>query len=296
MDDAVSNARLRQAHDTASGVESPVSAVCWPAIFAGAFVMAAATLVLLALGSGIGLAMVSPWPGSGASLTTFGIVTAIGLIVVQWLSAGLGGYVTGRLRTKWTNVHTHEVFFRDTANGLLAWALATVVGAFMLGSATSAAIGTGVHAAATVAGGAAQGAAGAATTAGAFDARGYDIDSLFRPTQPNATAASADVRTEATRILAKGLAAGDVPAADRTYLAQLVAVHTGLSEPDAQKRVDDVIASEKAAAADAKKAADTARKAATALSIFTALSMVIGAFCASTAAALGGRQRDEPAY
>jgi hypothetical protein len=240
--------------------------------------------------------MVSPWPGSGASLTTFGIVTAIGLIVVQWLSAGLGGYVTGRLRTKWANVHTHEVFFRDTANGLLAWALATVVGAFMLGSATSAAIGTGVHAAATVAGGAAQGAAGAATTAGAFDPRGYDIDTLFRPTQPNATAASADVRGEVTRILAKGLANGDVPAADRTYLAQLVAAHAGLSEPDAQKRVDDVIASEKAAAADAKKAADTARKAATALSIFTALSMVIGAFCASAAAALGGRQRDEPAY
>jgi hypothetical protein len=256
--------------------------------------MAAATLILLALGSGVGLAMVSPWPGSGASPTTFGIVTAIGLIVVQWLSAGLGGYVTGRLRTKWANVHTHEVFFRDTANGLLAWALATVVGVFLLASATSAAIGTGVHAAATVAAGAAQGAAGAAT-AGTFDPRAYDIDTLFRPSRPDATVATADVRTEATRILAKGLASGDVPAADRTYLAQLVAAHTGLSEPDAQKRVDDIIASENAAAAEAKKAADTARKAATALSIFTALSMVIGAFCASAAAALGGRQRDEHA-
>jgi len=91
------------------------------------------------------------------------------------------------------------------------------------------------------------------------------------------------------------VASSPVAAADRTYLAQLVAAHTGLSEPDAQKRVDDVIASEKAVAADVRKAADTARKAASALSIFTALSMVIDAFRASAAAALGGRQRDEHA-
>jgi hypothetical protein len=121
-----------------------------------------------------------------------------------------------------------------------------------------------------------------------------DMDDAIS-TRLDATAAGADVWTEATRILAKGLASGDVPAADRTYLAQLVAAHTGLAEPDAQKRVDDIIAAEKTAAAEAKKAADAARKAATALSIFTALSMAIGAFCASAAAALGGRQRDEPA-
>jgi hypothetical protein len=87
---------------------------------------AALTLILLALGSGFGLASVSPWPSSGASVTTFTVMTAIWLIIVQWVSSGLGGYLTGRLRTKWVGVHTHEVFFRDTAHGFLAWAVAAV--------------------------------------------------------------------------------------------------------------------------------------------------------------------------
>jgi hypothetical protein len=116
------------------------------------------TLVLLALGAGLGLTSISPWPNSGASVATFTIMTAIGLIVVQWLAAAIGGFLTGRLRTKWVAVHVHEVFFRDTAHGFLTWALATVVGLLLAGSAASSIIGGGVHAAATVAGGAAQGA------------------------------------------------------------------------------------------------------------------------------------------
>jgi len=295
MDDAIGGTRVRQAaREGGNGIEAWASAVSWPAIIAGAFVMVSASLILLALGSGLGLAMVSPWPNSGASPTTFSIVTALGLIVVQWLSAALGGYLTGRLRTKWVRVHTHEVFFRDTAHGLLAWAVATIIAVGFLASATSAVIGGGVRVAATVASGAAQGAAGAAST-GAFDPRGYDIDTLFRSTGANANAANADTRMEAARILAKGLASGDVSAPDRTYLAQLVAARTGIAEPDAQKRVDDVIAAEKAAEAEVRKAADAARKAASALSIFTALSMLVGAFIACAAASLGGQQRDEHA-
>jgi hypothetical protein len=293
MDDTIGGTRVRPAaREGGNGIEAWVSAVSWPAIIAGAFAMASASLILLALGSGLGLAMVSPWPNSGASPTTFSIVTALGLIVVQWLSAALGGYLTGRLRTKWARVHTHEVFFRDTAHGLLTWAVATVIGAFLLASATSAVIGGGVRAAATVASGAAQGAAGAASS-GALDSRAYDIDSLFRTTRPDANASNADTRMEAARMLAKGLAAGDVPASDRTYLAQLVAARTGITEPEAQKRVDDAIAAEKAAEARVRQAADTARKAASALSIFTAISMLVGAFVACAAAALGGQQRDE---
>ena len=97
-------------------LESATSAISWAAIIGGAFATAALSLILLALGSGFGLASVSPWPNSGASVTTFTAMTAIWLIIVQWVSSGLGGYLTGRLRTKWVGVHTHEVFFRDTAN------------------------------------------------------------------------------------------------------------------------------------------------------------------------------------
>jgi hypothetical protein len=295
MQDARGNPRPSLgASDVGNTVEAWASAVSWPAIIAGAFVMASASLILLALGSGLGLAMVSPWPNRGASVTTFSIVTALGLIVVQWLSSGLGGYLTGRLRTKWARTHTHEVFFRDTAHGFLTWALATVIGAFLLASATSSVVGGGVQAAATVASGAAQGAANSAGSA-ALDPRAYDIDSLFRSSRPDANTSTADTRLEATRILAKGVTSGEVPAADRTYLAQLVAARTGISEADAQKRVDDVIAQEKVAETKVRQAADAARKAASALSIFTALSMLVGALIASAAAALGGQQRDENA-
>ena len=103
-----------------------VSAVSWPAIIAGAVVAAATSVLLLALGSGFGLASVSPWAG-GASPLTFTVMTAIWLIVMQWVASGLGGYLTGRLRTRWIGTHVHEVFFRDTAHGFLSWALATVI-------------------------------------------------------------------------------------------------------------------------------------------------------------------------
>src|ERR1700678_572774 len=119
------------------------SAASWPAIFAGAVVAVAVSLVLLALGSGLGFASISPWPGRGASATTVTVTTAIWLIVTQWLSAALGGYIAGRLRTKWVGTHTHEVFFRDTAHGFVTWAVASVIGALILASAASSAVGTG---------------------------------------------------------------------------------------------------------------------------------------------------------
>jgi hypothetical protein len=310
-------------------VESSRSAVSWGAIIAGAVVAAAVSLILLALASGLGLASVSPWPNSGASLTTFSVMTAIGLIVVQWVASGFGGYVTGRLRTKWTGTHTHEVFFRDTAHGFIMWALSTVLVASLLASAATSLVGAGAHGAAMVASGAAAGGAGAAGSAMATAAGGsagasggagggdgssggagasapagtmspvgsvsaYNVDTLFRSAQPNANAAGSngEARAEATRILARSLSSGDVPAADRTYLAQLVAARAGISDTEAQKRVDDTIAQVQADETKARQVADSARKASSAASIFTALSMVIGAFIACAAAALGGQLRD----
>jgi hypothetical protein len=270
-------------------VESSKSAVSWGAIIAGAVVAASVSLVLLALASGLGLALVSPWPSTGASPKTFSITTAIALIVVQWLASGVGGYVTGRLRTKWVGTHTHEVFFRDTAHGFITWALATALVASLLASAVSSLVGAGARAATA----ATAAAAGGATQSGLVSP--YNVDMLFRPAQPDANTPSgtADARAEATRILTESLSSADVPAADRTYLAQLVAARTGTSEDDARKRVDDVISRVQADETKARQAADAARKAGAAASIYTALSMVIGAFIASVAAALGGRWRDQ---
>jgi hypothetical protein len=280
-------------------LEVATSGVAWPAILGGAFAAAALTAVLLALGSGFGLAAVSPWPGVGASAATFSIMTGLWLIITQWLASGLGGYITGRMRTKWVGLHTHEVFFRDTANGLLTWAVTSVVGAVFLASAASSLVGGTASMVSNVASGAATGASqGMTQSAGQSssapsDPTGYFVDSLFRTDHPSPNASAGDARAESGRILLNGMRSGTMPAGDKTYLAQLVAARTGLSQADAEKRVDDVIAQEKAAELKVRQAADAARKAGAYLSIFLGLSMLIGAFIACTAAALGGRQRDE---
>src|SRR5918994_5992543 len=172
------------ATDVAAPVESSSSAVNWGPIIAGAFAASSLTFILMLLGSGLGLTMVSPWSNESASVTTFAVSTAIWLVIVQWLSSGLGGYLTGRLRTKWVGIHSDETFFRDTAHGFMAWALATMLVVFVLGSALSSAIGTGVQAASTVASGAAMGASAGATAnageGGGTDATSYFVHALFR--------------------------------------------------------------------------------------------------------------------
>lgn len=290
------------ATDVAAPVESSSSAVNWGAIIAGSFAAATLTFILMLLGSGLGLTMVSPWSSTGASVTTFAVSTAIWLVIVQWLSSGLGGYLTGRLRTKWVGVHTDETFFRDTAHGFMAWALATLLVVFVLGSALSAAIGTGVQAASTVASGAAMGAsAGASANAGdrgGTDATSYFVDSLFRPVDAARLAApgaegDTAAAAQASRILIASAAAGEMSADDKVYLGQLVAARTGLSQGDATARVDAVLAQVEQAKVTAQEAADTARKAGATFALVGALSLLIGAFIASAAAALGGRQRDD---
>src|ERR1035437_7165121 len=80
---------------------------------------------------------VSAWGNSRVSASTLQISAGLYLIVVAMLASTIGGFIAGRLRTKWVGVHTHEVFFRDTAHGFLAWGLATVVSAAFLAAAAS---------------------------------------------------------------------------------------------------------------------------------------------------------------
>jgi len=288
--------------DVSASTESSATAVSWGPIIAGAFAASTLTFILMLLGSGLGLTMISPWSGSGASAATFAVSTAVWLVIVQWLSSGVGGYLAGRLRTKWVGIHTDEVYFRDTAHGFLAWALATLLVVGVLGSALSAAIGSGVQAVSTVASGAAMGAsAGASANAGSAStdsATSYLVDSLFRPADPAKAAATnpgdeAAATGQASRILIASAAAGEMSADDKTYLSQLVAARTGLAEADAKARVDAMVAKVEDAKVKAKQAADTARKGSATFALLGALSLVIGAFIASAAAALGGRQRDE---
>jgi len=241
--------------------------------------------------------MVSPWAGESASFTTVSVTAAIWFVVVQWLASALGGYLAGRLRTKWVGVHTDEVFFRDTAHGFLTWALATVVIAGLAGSAFTSLIGGGVQAITS--------AASTASIAGASASKGDDVgpdmatgyftDVLLRPQDLRNRAQSDDAAAaaEVSRILLKSAAAGNMPEEDRTYLSAVVASRTGLTPDEANQRVAAVLQSIERTKVETQRAADEARKSASTTAMLGAVSLLIGAFIASAAAAIGGRQRDD---
>ncbi|MBN6775757.1 hypothetical protein JRG42_21170 [Pseudomonas granadensis] len=281
---------------------SSVSGVSWGAIFAGAAAAAALSMILVLLGFGLGFSAVSPWAGEGVSAKGLGISTIVWLAVTQIIASGMGGYIAGRLRVKWANMHGDEVYFRDTAHGFLAWCVATLVTAILVVGSVSSVISGGVQAGANVVGGAAGAMSQAAGSAAAntdSDQYGYFVDSLFRDDRPVAVSDDA-ARGTVTRIFAQSLANGQLSAEDRTYLAQLVAQRTNLSQADAERRVDEIYANTQKAIADAKlkaqQAADTAAKVAAWTSLWMFIALLAGAFFASLAATFGGRRRDAVEY
>ena len=272
---------------------APHSAVSWSAIFAGATVATAVTLALTVFGSAIGLSSVSPMQDSGASANSVAIGAVVWLIVMQWASSAVGGYMAGRLRTRATGIHTDEAFFRDTAHGFVAWSVATILTVAIVASAGSTLLGAGARAVGGAASAAVQGASQAGASAGSVAGGSAAlVDTLFRPAQPGSGGDAGEAKAEAGRILASSAANGQLAAGDRTYLAQMAASRTGISQADAEKRVDDMVNGAKAAADKARTAAEDARKASSRVAYFTFFSMLIGAFIASVAGALGGRLRD----
>ena len=233
---------------------------------------------------------------SGASAPAMGGAAIVWLILMQIIAWSMGGYLAGRLRTKWTAIHTDEVYFRDTAHGFLVWSVGTVLTAAFLASAAAAMIG----------GVARGGASAAGTTAGISTAEGpgrttdpstYFIDSLLRTppstttVEPNqvlsptatvppsgsaqyAAANSAATRGEVATIFANDLRQGNLPPDDKTYVAQVVAARTGVSESDAEQRVTNTFT-------QMQQAADAARRAVAHTSLWIFLALLIGAFCAS---------------
>lgn len=176
------------------------SAVAWCAVFAGAVASAALSLILLLLGTGFGLTLVSPWSSEGISATTFGVTSIVGITLISLAASALGGYLAGRLRTRWINTPNDEVYFRDTAHGFLSWAVATLGTAALLTGVIGGIVGSGVKAGASVAEGAATAATGVAASGAAAaliekNSEGdttlhYLLDSMLRK---DATASSAAV-------------------------------------------------------------------------------------------------------
>lgn len=285
-------------HATAADAGAHNSAVAWGAIFAGAAAAAVLSLILVILGTGLGLSALSPWSNDGASAKTLGISTGAWIIFMQLASSVLGGYIAGRLRTRWLNLDVDEVAFRDTAHGFLAWAVATLFTAWLVSSNVAGVVSGGMQAGAKVAGEAAGAAATGAAAAGADEAKSnggpmaYYTDQLFRSAKPRPGGSEQASTAEVTRILTNGLATGQLPAEDSKYVAQVVSQRAGISQQEAEKRVNETFASLKKKADEAKEAADKARKAAAAASLLLFISLLIGAFLASWMAIYGGRRRD----
>ncbi len=277
-------------------MDTDQSAVSWSAIAAGATANAALTLVLIAIGSALGFSSISPWPNAGVSAQTFQISAGLYLVFSAMVASTIGGYISGRLRTKWTGIHGYEIQFRDTAHGFLAWAFAAIVGAAVLGGAATYLIGGAATGAAT----------GASAGASARDTNtNYFLAQLMRPgsTQagpstannvspggmvaaPSSVSSGEAANRQARSILVHSAAnGGEISGADRAYLAQLVSAQTGTNQADAEKRVSNVLT-------HAKAEADQARKVAASTSIWLTIAMLIGAFSASLAAIEGGQLRD----
>ena len=301
--------------DTARSVTSAVS---WGAIAAGAAAGAALSLILLILGVGLGLSSVSPWSFQGISAASFGVSTIVWLTLTSLLSSAVGGYLAGRLRTKWLNTHTDEVYFRDSAHGFLAWAVASLATAALLTSADR------VHPEWRYPGrglgrrwcsqhghrGGGGFTASGNTTSEESGPMAYFVDSLFRREGNAETASSTGVampaeaseRTmtrdaaEVGRIFMNVSRSEPLPPPDLRYVGQLVAQRTGVSQQEAEKRVTEVYARAQATLHNAematKEAADKARKASAYAALWMFVSLLIGAFVASLAATYGGRQRD----
>ncbi len=257
--------------------------ISWGAVIGGAFASASLALILVALGTGLGLSALSPWSNLSSTASTVGRAAIAWLIVTQIFASALGGYLAGRLRTKWVQIHTDEVYFRDTAHGLLVWALGLVVTASLLASAATSLAGHATDRSS---------AATAGSDAAMLNPNAYLVDTLFRPSAsaPVSTSIVAERndiidRGQAERILSHDLKQGKLLAADKTYLAQVVSARTGLSQPEAENRVAEVFA-------EAQQSAESARKALAHLSLWLFVALLSGAFCASYAGTIGGRQRD----
>ncbi|HQS18781.1 hypothetical protein [Reyranella sp.] len=301
---------------TAVPVETvPFRYLDWGPVILGALGAAAMSVVLLAFGSALGLSVVSPYPYAGISAKGAAILAAVYLALVMVASFAAGGYIAGRMRSPWRTTDETESYFRDGAHGFGVWSIGVLLGAALAASGVGAVVSAAGKATTAIA---AAGTAGAASNPamGQLSLRptDYAIDRLLAPgpmaapADPAATAAPAggtqvpamqarrtraDLEAPMARALAASLTSPQLDVRDRTYLARVVAEQTGMSQADAEKRVDETYADLKAAEQKARDAADAARKTAIIAAFLAAATLAIGCAAACAGAGVGARHRDE---
>jgi hypothetical protein len=306
---------------TAVPVETgPVRYLDWGPVILGALGAAAMSIVLLAFGSALGLSVVSPYPYAGISAKGAAILAAVYLALVMVASFAAGGYIAGRMRTPWRTTDEGESHFRDGAHGFGVWSVGVLMVAALAASGAGAVLSAAGKATTAIA---AAGAAGAASNPAlgqlSLSPTAYATDRLLAPAPAAAPAAAgtpaapgaapttgeppaaapqnmrtrADLEAPIARAFAASLTSPQLDARDRTYLARVVAEQTGMSQADAEKRVDETFTELKAAEQKARDAADAARKTAILAAFLAAATLAIGCAAACAGAAVGARHRDE---
>jgi hypothetical protein len=246
--------------------------ISWGAVIAGALAASALTFVLITFGAAIGLAIASPsatWRDTSVALS---LLSGLWLLLTAVASFALGGYLAGRLRATWDTTTADEVEFRDGIHGVLVWGLAILIGASLALGAARAAAPQATNALAP-------------SAATAEPLLAFELDRLFRADRRPNDAVEPDIRAQAARIITTSFGHADMAAEDRAYLVRMVMTRTGLAQPDAERRVTEVIA-------QARRAIRRARANAVILAFMTAASLLAGAAVAWYAAGFGGRHRD----
>ena len=286
----------------------PRAAISWAAVFAGAVIAAALSIMLITGGVGLGFVAMSPFEGDGADAETVGWAAVVWMFVVQIISYGVAGYVTGRLRPIWAPSYSDEVYFRDTAHGLAVWAVSALISIALVGSMLTATAGAALRGGAAVVQGTAATAAAAGGAAGGMAAQGgaggdslldqlpspeYYVDRMFRNEQPAPAADPQAARAEVARIVTAAAAQGQISPDDRDYVARVIAAETGTPEAQARERIDAVLTQaeqmRQEAVDTAREAADAARKAAAGFALWAFAALLMGAFIAAFMAMVGGR-------
>jgi hypothetical protein len=283
-------------------VTSQDSNIDWPGVFVGVVIALAMSWLLLTFGSSIGLIAISPYTFTAETGVTLTIAAAVWFALTQIYALAMGGYIAARLRPRAEGPNGDELTFRDGVTGLTVWALAIVLGLVVSGLVAVSAARTGAEA------------AGAAASAARGADASYVVDLLFRPANaaeaqaqpapatpaPEAGATPApqqavqpiddNTRAIVSRIITQSLADGQLNAADKTYVAQLIAERTGMTRQQAEQRIDQTINDAKAAAL---KAADATRKATSLIGFWIVFIMLAAGLAAWWAGTIGGYHRDE---
>ncbi len=262
------------------------SYVDWPAIFAGAVLASAISLVLLAFGSALGLSLTSAREGQSSSLFLMAVVGGLWILTVQLSASLAGGYLAGRLRRRHGDSTEYESDLRDGSHGLVTWAVATIVAATLTVSGITGTAATVGQAAGAVASAAGQGVQ-------ALASNDLLVDRVVRAA-PNADPLDEGARDEVGRILVSAVTSDDgISQQDRDYLVALSADRAGIPPEEAEQRIDEIVANAQQLENEARAAAERARRAAMMAAFLLAVSLVLGTAIAYYGATVGGNHRDK---